>query len=316
MAMIKKVITVVFFVLLLFFCMAFIWVAYNGKAFIESRAGGLFRRPVTAEEVEFVLPLGVRIRDLNVSGLLFCPEAVVQFGWNALLSGAVELREVVLMKPVLTLHRAADNRILWIPDETEQDAVPAASSSSAAKSGIKAVIRLLTVEGGEVLFPGHDDQKALDLFIQDLRLTAKNVPLSGQSQDAAFDLKGKLIGDDIPFSGNTVKAGGKVNWPARNMDAMVSVMNDQNNADLEVRLTSRNNDMIVDGRVKSAKAFQTGHPKDASVGNVLLDAVSASGMGLDLEFSFPTKMDKWELRNIEFSGNLGSSSQTEVSDKK
>lgn len=304
MTMIRKIISIVFFVLLLFFCIAFIWVAYNGKAFIESRAGDLFRRPVTVEEVEFVLPLGVRIRDLNVSGLLFSPEAFVQFGWNALLSGAVELREVALTKPVLTLHRSIDNRILWTPDETALNAAPADLPESDAKSGIKAVIRLLTVDGGKVLFPSHDDQKALDLFIQDVQLTAKNVPLSGQSQDAAFELKGKLIGDDIPFSGNTVKADGTVNWPARNMDALVSVINDQNKSDLEVRLTSRNNDMMVEGHVKSAQAFQSGHPQDASVGNVLLDAVNASGMGFEMEFSFPTKMDRWELRNIEFSGNL------------
>lgn len=304
MTIIKKLISLVFLVLLLFFSIAFIWVAYNGKTFIESRAGVLFRRPVTVEEVGFVLPLGVRITNLNVSGLLLSPEALIHFGWNALLGGAVELREVALTKPVLTLHRAIDNRILWMPDETVQDAAPEVSPNTADKNGFKAVVRLLTVDGGKIILSGHDDQKALDLFIEDVQLTAKNVPLSGQSQDATFDLKGKFIGEDIPFSGKTVKAGGTVNWPARNMDAKVLVMNDQNNSDLEVRLTSRNNDMMVEGRVKSAKAFQTGHPEDASFGNVLLGAVNASGMGLEMNFSFPTKMDRWELRNIEFSGNL------------
>lgn len=315
MTIFKNLLYLAVIVVLLFFIIAFIWVRANGKTLIESRASAIFRAPVTVVEVTFAFPLGVHLTDLNISGLLFSTETNVQFSPASLLTGSVELKSAELISPVLTLHLSKDNGIHWVPSE-----VPGLQGTSAvsslSKREDKALIRSLSVSDGKVLFPGHGDEGSIDVFILNVGLNAKNVPLCGQPMDTTFELKGTLSGGDVPFSGQLVSAGGMVNWPARNMDAMVSVMNDQNNADLEVRLTSRNNDMIVDGRVKSAKAFQTGHPKDASVGNVLLDAVSASGMGLDLEFSFPTKMDKWELRNIEFSGNLGPSSQTEVSDKK
>lgn len=309
MAQLRKLFWAFVIVLVVFFITCFIVIRFNGKSLIESRASAILKRPVTVGEASFIFPNGVHLKDLNVEGLLFAPDAQARFSLTAFLDKNFELDEVRLDGPVLTLHRTKDNQIVWGGHHEAED-VPAKSADaapSAGETGIKTAIRSLNVFKGQIHFPGHEDEGAPSVSVHNVQLSAKNVPLSGQPADTSFDCTGKIAGDGLPLAGDEVKGNGIINWPLRNMDADFSFLNPDGKADLEVKLNSRNNEMMVKGHLKTATVFDSKKQNGSSGENILLEALDQSKMALDMEFSFPTRMDRWELRNIEFSGNLNAS---------
>ena len=303
-----KIILVALCLVLVFFISLIFFVRSQGKAFIEKQASLMFQRPVTVDGVRFVFPMSVHLTDLNVQGLLFVPDAQVRCSPTEFFSGNFQLAEVSLDAPVLTLHRSRDNQIIWAEHyeaDTKQTGFVPTGSVPINGGAIKAVIGRLKVADGQIYFPRHEDQGSFDVSVHDIALTAWNVPLSGQSVDVNFDFAGKIIADQLPLAGDLLKSKGTINWPKRNMDATVFFVNPQGNTDFEVSLNSRNNDMMVRGHLKTkSTAIKAGNQGDRPMENALLNAVQKTGMTLDLDFSFPMKMDQWELRNIDFSGNL------------
>ncbi len=310
MAQLKKLLLAVVIVCVVFFISCAVLIRLKGKELIEGRASAMLDRPVTIAKASFIFPIGVHLTDLNIEGLLFAPVAEVRCSLMAFLGRNFELSEVLMDGPILTLHRGADNQIIWDAHK-EAEHVPAESSAAKpmAANGAKlnTVIRSLNVYNGQIHFPGHEANYAWNVSVHNVHLTARNVPLSGQPADTAFDCQGELAGEDFPLAGDTVKGHGLINWPLRNMEASFIFENIKGETDLEVELASKDNAMMVQGHLKTNKMFDAGK-KDASSGdNLFMDALNKSNMAIDMDFSFPTRMDRWELSNIEFSGNLNAS---------
>lgn len=290
--------------LVLFFLIVALWVQKNGKSFIKSKAAQIFKVPVTVENVDFIFPVGMRLTGLDIPGLLFAPQADIQLGVIALFNGSLELNDVRLTGPVVTIHHGLDQHA---PIETAGQKPGVVLTGDRQDVRAKVLIHRLSLHEGRFHFPGRDHDDPIDVYLKDVRLTARDVPLSGQDLDSAFDLSATIMGDGLPVSGDGITARGTVNWPRRDMDADVSMTGPDGNTDIEAKLNSRNNDLKVQGHMKTAQILKAPQKDQGTVADALLGAVDASGMGLDMQFSFATHMDRWELRNIDFSGNLSPS---------
>jgi hypothetical protein len=251
---------------------------------------------------------------LNVEGLLWTDEASIQCGPLAFLGRSFRLSRVTLVNPVLTLHRTKDQQIVWAEHYDE----PTVAVSSAVSRPIRAAIGALTVINGRAYFPGHSsDEDASEFSLSGMDLTATNVPLSGQAMNVGFDFWGRIEGEDIPFAGDGLKGSGWINWPGRAMDATFRIVNPQGKIDVEINLNSKNNDMMVRGHLKTRRMnLKSAGTPENSMEHLLLEAVQSAGLEVDLDFSLSTKMDQWELRNIDFSGNLNASDEGKSQDEK
>jgi len=275
----------------------------------------MLRRPVTVEKVEFAFPGVLRLTGLNIEGLLWAESAEITGSPLTFWGNKLSLSRVALKESVLTLHRTSDRRIVWAEHYDEPAALPAPGPQ---QHSIQAVIDELTVRNGAIHFPGHDSEDgAFEFSLGAVDLTARHVPLSGQAIDVGFDFWGRIEGDGIPFAGDGLKGSGWINWPARNMNATFGVVNPQGKIDLEVNMNSKNNDLMVRGHLKTRRmALKSGEQADNAMEHLLLDSIQAAGMEINLDFSFPAKMDRWELRNIEFSGNLNASDEGKTQGQK
>jgi hypothetical protein len=312
MARFIKFLAVAVLILALFFVSLVVWCRWYGKSVIERRASVVLNRPVSVEQVEVAFPWALRLTGLNIEGLLWADQAEIKGGlWSP--AGALRLSRVELTRPVLTIHRSPDNQIIWSEDKGGSAVAGTGRSDSRP---MNAVIDMLLVTDGQIHFPSHasqDDEP--DLSLSGVRLLAKNVPLSGQPLDVGFEFWGKMEGD-VPFAGDGLKGAGWINWPGRNMDATFGVVNPQGKVDLEVNLSSRNNAMTARGHIKTRRmSLKTGEKEDNAVEDVVLDAIRSAGLELNLDFSLSTKMDQWELRNIEFSGNLNASDEGKTAEE-
>jgi hypothetical protein len=304
----KKVITVLILIVCLFFLSLVFWIQVNGKSAIERRASLMLQRPVTVDKVQLRFPLILSLTGFNIEGLLWADKAEVNCDPLIFLGKKFRLSHVGLVNPILTLHRTSDQQIIWAEHYAEPAIVPL-SSPPAKSRPIKAVINVLTVTNGQIHFPNHSSgDDAFEFSLSHVDLAAKNVPLSGQATDVAFDFWGKIEGEGIPFAGDSLKGSGWINWPGRNMDTTFGVVNPQGKIDVEVNLNAKANDMMVRGHLKTRRmGLKAPEANENSMERLLLDAIQSAGMEVNLDFSFPTKMDQWELRNIEFSGNLNAS---------
>jgi len=308
----KKFLTVDILLVVVFFVSLILWVRMDGKAFVERRASLMLGRPVSVERVRIVFPGILRLDDLNVEGLLWADAVEVRGNPLSFWGREFHLGQVSLEKPILTLHRTKDQQIVWGPHALEN----AAGAAVATPPGhhIQPVIDVLMVTNGQVFFPSHaGDDEALEFSLSRVEMTARNVPLSGQAADVGFNVLGRVEGTGIPLAQDSVKGSGWINWPQRNMDATFDVVNQQGKIDIELNLNAKNNDMMVRGRVKTRRMnLKSGEPSERSMEHLLLDAIQSAGLEVNLEFSLQTKMDRWELKNIDFSGNLNASDEAKT----
>jgi hypothetical protein len=309
---VKSIIIGGIFVFCLFFVSVVLWIRVNGKAAVERRASLMLYRPVTVSEVHLAFPLVLMLKDVNVEGLLWVKEAQVHCDLLTFFGKKFRLTRVELTDPVLTLHRTEDRQIIWAGHGDGETPVKNAPSKTAGQGHpVEAVIEAMSVVNGQIHFPSHSSEDdAFEFSLSRVHLKAKNVPLSGQAVDVGFDFWGRIEGDTVPFAGDNLKGAGWINWPARNMDATFGVVNPRGKLDVEVNLNARNNETMVRGRLKTRRMnLKSLGPNTESMENLLLDAIHTAGMEVNLEFSFATKMDQWELRNIDFSGNLNAADE-------
>jgi hypothetical protein len=318
MALLKKIFFIVLIVTMVFFISLIVFIRLQGKNFIERQAGAILQRPILIDQAQFIFPMGVHLTNLNIEGLLFAPAAQVSCDLLAFLGGRFRLAEVKLEDPVLTLHQTGDHQILWfghneanVPVGSQIKVKPAASTH-----GIQAAIDKLIVTNGTIDFPNHEIGDSFNVSLQKIALRALNVPLSGQSMDVGFYMEGTILDSRDFLAGSRFKGNGTLNWQKRNMDADFTAVNAQGKMDVTAHLSSQNNDMLVRGHLNVAKAAPNSAAQETGFNdNFLTAAVQNAGMAIDMNFSFPMKMDRWELRNIDFSGSLSASSEGNISGK-
>lgn len=304
MALLRKVLGFVLVVAVVFFVSVLVYLKYQGKALMERKVSAVFQKPVSVGSVTYRFPLGVDVTGLNIEGLLFAADARVAGDLDLLAANRWGFKEVVLNDAVLTIHRSEDNTIDWHSHpSTGSEAAPAAGPRS---NPYKGMIKKLVVTQGKIIFPSHQADDPINISLAEMQLTAFNIPLTSQDGPVPFAMSGRIL-DGEAFSGpNQFTAEGWVNWHKRDLvaDGKITKFKDRMDVILEAR--SQSNQLTVSGRMKSL-AQKAQNVPGSSAQDVLSVIFEEAGMTVDLNFSFTTLMDRWELRKIDFSGNLSPS---------
>ncbi|MBL8013611.1 MAG: hypothetical protein JNN05_07155 [Candidatus Omnitrophica bacterium] len=302
MALWRKIFGFIVVCALLFFVSLVVFLKFQGKALMERKLGSLFHGSVTVGAVGYEFPFGINTTDLNVDGLLFSPDAHVRGDLNLFSVNRWGIKEVELDEAVLTLHPDPQGVLDWHPNSSS-GAKPDAQVRSvpALPSG---VIKKLVVTRGRIGFPSHNADEAMRVSLTDVELTAFNISLGSGDSRVPFTMIGRIL-DGEAFSGpNQFQATGWVNWQKRDLLASAHVAELRGNMDVSLQARSQSNQLTVTGNIKAK-------PSENSPGSEAKDALSVifqqAQMAVDLTFSFNTLLDHWELRNIDFSGNLSPS---------
>jgi hypothetical protein len=189
------------------------------QAYIATNAAQALGRPVKFSSVTLrILPLpAVELHDLEVADdprfgtapFLRLQTGHVRLKLVPLLTARVELGDIVLKKPVISLIQAGDGRLnistLGTAAEPRAPARPGRSSTGSAAGGAAAVTRVL-VEGGLVTYvaPGKGDAPA------QYRLSDLDLSLTGGATQITFKGRAKLQpgGVGLTLSDGIVGVGG------------------------------------------------------------------------------------------------------------
>ncbi len=281
---------------------SYLYLSSNARQIFNSQASSLTQRRVEARVVKAEFPTRLVVEGLAVEGGLSCVRLSASIDIFSLFSRQIQIHTLVLDQPV----------VVWSPSLTVIDSQPsAASSSNPGKHPVTTprtvILAELIVRDGVLKFIGGGvagDGRVYE--VDRIQLRAKDVPLTNTPARTEFFVTGSLAKLNAPFVGHFLKASGWVNWFARDMDAVAQAMDDDGRVGLDAKLSARQNDMAVSGRVRftGEQGPQASGQKAGLVENVVLSALMATQTEIDAGFSFKTKMDRFEMGTVGLTGQI------------
>lgn len=299
--------TIWLFVLLAFAVLAlFLFIETNGKPFLEQKMSVSLGRPVTMAQARFVFPVGLRLDDLTVEGVLKAQEARVYLSFPVFFGRTFYISHVVLKEPQVLVRKTA---VAADAVDTGPETADSASAKPAPAAGAwEVLVDELDIHNGRLNFQDTSHEKAFVMEMTELEIKARSVAYPLRSLNTSFNIAGIVSGEEIPFSGSRAEADGWVNWKDRNMDARLVVKEPSGTIGLSADLKAKSNDLVITGNASIDNlAAKPARSEDDSytMESFFLDALQSGGIKLDAAFSIATKLDDLEVSSIAFSGNVG-----------
>lgn len=170
-------------------------------------------------------------------------------------------------------------------------------------------IRNLWIERGYLTYSLALSEKMMVIKARDVELVVENLTVPLKDENTSFNFKGVLVDSAVPIPGDRVEALGWVNYIKRDLEATTKLLNENGDASLTAQAQSKNNDMIVVGKVvlKSLPSFSLEEGKNrGALEEIIAQTVEAMNVVVQADFSFKTKMDAFKLEQVSFSGNVSS----------
>src|SRR3989338_1955579 len=283
MSLISKF-TIWIFVFLAFAVLAlYLFVETNGKPFLEQKMTASLGRQVTTSQVRFVFPVGLRLDDLAIDGVLKVKEARVYLSFPVIFRRTFFISHIVLKEPEVMIHKVPPEAAPAVAGSGSAASVPAAKFPTAT-GNLEFLLNELDIHNGTLNYQDTSREKLFVMEIKNLELKARSIAYPLRSVNTSFNISGIVVGEAIPFSGSRAEADGWVNWKDRNMDAQIVVKEPSGTIGLSADLKAQNNDLTIVGNanidnltVKPAKKEGDAY----TVESFFLDALQSSGIKLD-----------------------------------
>ena len=107
-----KILAGIFIIIWILIAACYIYIKLNGRPWLITTLTQVFEQPVGLKDIHFLFPLGARITDLNVGGILEVKDVQFQIGLPDLLHQRFHLLLLNLSEPVATIQRSADSKIV------------------------------------------------------------------------------------------------------------------------------------------------------------------------------------------------------------
>ena len=281
---------------------AYAYLYFNARRIFNEQVSALTECQVRARIVRAVFPAGLLVQDLSIDGLLTCERARVTLDWASLLSRHIRVRTLELDTPVLVWEKTLSKPAGAPTANDLQAAVPSGRSSWRTS----VILTQALIHNGVLKVVVKDDagHESAVHVIDHIELRADNVPLTPRPQRTEFFIRCSLAKLNLPFVGHLLKIQGALNWAARDMDAQAQTIGDDGRVGLDVKLVSRQNDMVVMGTIKFAgdQPPEATGSKGGMIENVTLSALLSTRTDVQAGFSFKTKMDDLRVEKIHMSG--------------
>lgn len=304
----------------------------NGKGLLEEALQAALKRNVRVSGgVFYQPPLGVKATKIDIENLMHVPSVTVQFNPEVFLTPShLQIASVVFLKPLAVVERFDKTEL---DQSVGKEALPAPAIAPGKGSDVPApllsevkpreegaavvvphrkkilsvTIDRFAVKDGQLYFTQHSAEREFSFKVEDIRLEARNVVFPFQSVRTQFDFAGKLLKQNLPFSGDKIKGNGWVNLAAKDMEGQLKVTGADEKVGLSADVVSQNNDMTVKGNVNMNNLLTSSPAREgseASAFDYLSTTIASLGFQIGGTFMFKTKMDDFQLSNISFSGNV------------
>ncbi len=295
---------VIFLIALLALCVGALWfIAYKGRPLLLNELRVITHRDVSIGSISIAFPGGLLLEQIEIKGLASIAKAVVLVDVNEGLHGRLAFSSADVFSPKVNIDLAPPKELKV--ETVQVDDKPVLSGSVPAQQPKKArVLPRLNIHDGILMFQSPEAGRTW--VVDKINAQLSDVPLGDLSQQTSFYVSASLQQMNVPFVGHLVKMNGWLNWQARDMEASISVIDDDGRVGVDAKLVSKSNDLLVSGKARLAmgQQKQASTVKTRMVEDVVLGLLDATGTEVDSEFSFTTQMDNPKIGPIKLTGTI------------
>ena len=306
-----------FVLILLVYVGGSIFFVTQGKAFLEERLSYFCQRPVTLRSATLTLPLGLRVEELVIPKIVQARSAQLHISLTKIFSRPLVISHLEFFDATFFVVRTKAGRLFW-EGLAAQPIVPrttgkaGGASSSTEKPGPApwakgVIVERLDVKNGILIFSDFKNEQPVSGSMEQLRLQAQRVVYPLAAGKMPFYFAGLLFSKAFPFSGHRVEGQGWIDIQALGMDAVLKLLEQDGRAGLVAQLVADKNDMTVKGKINLGLFGATTEKKAAdeiTVQDFALGVLQSSGLDIDMNFSFRTEMNNFQVDTIGVNGQV------------
>lgn len=317
MEIIKKIFITLLLVVFSFFICSAIYIRFQGKTLLKQALKQTFPS-VTIQDISYHFPFSFQIQNLRVKDVFQSERVDVQFDLGSILSREINIASLHLYKPVLNIikekylvkgDRGRGNKGDAFFKKGSFAAPEALQNNQQEESFFSLAVDHLTASQAEIHYQEHLEDDKFSFGLTNVQLNVRNLSFPLKPESTEFQVVGQLSKPGNPLNGSQVKADGWVNIVKRDMKVSFEVVEETGFVALKAEAVSENNDMFVQGDATFKNFFselqdQNGEKEDALILDVVSGILSSLGVEIGTKFSFRTKMDDFQIRNISLAGNI------------
>jgi len=299
-------------IVLVFACaVGYAYVRVQGKALVEKQLSKFFGQTAQIEEVRYLLPAGLRVKNLMVRNVVEAKDVRIHLRVPFLLKHQVLIAKLELIEPVFQLVRHSTKEIDFGGVYLREQERKVSTKGKAFVPGVIQGMRIdfLSIKGGRFEILDLTLAEPEQYLFDQIRLKAVKVDYPLADQNMKFDVQGRLqkAGDFTQWKGSQVSIAGWMNWPARAIDAQIDFKG-IDGMSAKVALKGHDNKMNVQGDVdlspaQMEKGTGTRPVKQEGILGATLGVLQVSGSQLALNFAFETTMDDFNVATLNFQGD-------------
>ncbi len=308
-----KILIILIAIFVAIFAIIYTYFTLLGKSIAISQLENATKRKVAISSFNITPPLNIKLRNLNIEGLIKADSVSISPSIIGLLLGNLALNEVSILRPEFTYERAS-------PTAGPQSA-PVVEAKK--KQPFRLIIKNLNIRDGRINFIDHTvGPEGIQIMIKDLNFKLTNIYTLPRSLITNFELKAKIPWQQGKDEGK-IQAAGWFNFFKKDMQASLKIEDIDgiylypyysNWVDLEkariekakLNFTSDinglNNNVTAQCRleladiVRKPRAPEEGAEKAERITDAVLDILKALNQGkIVLDFTIRTKMDRPEF---------------------
>ncbi len=287
----------------------FFYLKANGKDILTRAMEKQLGIKASFRSLEIFYPLTIRVREVAIQDYGTARELRISPSLLHLFSSQVFFSRIEIIEPDLIVRRKKDSGALWISQVPVSQSVPAKEGFVTNKEPnilIFEAQKIIVRDGRITVFESFRNESKFFAQLQGLQVEIKNFSFPFiKPERIEFRAQGNLSGFDNRFSGEEMQTFGWVDFYSKDMSAQLRLMGLDQSLGLEAEAVSANNDMTVKGKINLSFQTKTSSRKPkANVGDLFMQAMQSSGINMDLNFQFKTKMDDFKMGQIAVSGAI------------
>lgn len=304
----------------------YVYLVVKGKDMVVSRLQKQLGKKVSFSSVTVAYPLTIKINGITVEDYGTIKRALFSLSLPYLLFKEVHFSRIEIIEPNIVIRSKKGEKITlpFLVASQTSEAVTAVPSSDAAPTEPPALPASdVKKEQGQKfdffarkIFFRHTDLTAVEtaddgektiFSLNDANIEASRIafPLK-RSVRTDFNMTGILSGFDGRLADEKLTAQGWVDLYEKDMKAKLRLLRKDEKISLDADVVSINNDMTVKGVMSLGfhNKPSAENEKAKTFEDFFMQTLESSGMDVNLNFNFKTKMDKFNVGEISISGEV------------
>ncbi len=294
---------------------SYFYLKAKGKDIIIANIQEHFEKKIIFDKISVSFPLTLKVKNLSIEDLGAAKEVNCSLSLVPLLLKEIHFSSLEIIEPDIKLKKKKEEALgvnIFIKSDGESSGGARQEFNASLNKAIKQdfdfrifIGRLIIKKGRLSFFESEEGEESLLFTLHDFDLRVQRIifPVI-KSLRTNFDLEALISGFDNRFNNDNLKSYGWVDFYKKDMEGKLQVGGMNGQVGLLADLISKNNNMIVKGKMNLAFGSKKIDSRPETFEDFFVEALQFSDAKIDVAFQFKTKMDNFNVGKVSLSGQM------------